>query len=85
MMHYRPLGVVGIITPWNGPFSLAINPTVQAILAGNAVILKPSEVSPHSSEWAARLLTEAGVPEAAADPHRPMGREKGTCVVPAHI
>jgi acyl-CoA reductase-like NAD-dependent aldehyde dehydrogenase len=63
MMHYRPLGVVGIITPWNGPFSLAINPTVQAILAGNAVILKPSEVSPRSSEWAVRLLTEAGVPE----------------------
>ena len=55
--------MVGIITPWNGPFSLAINPTVQAILAGNAVILKPSEVSPHSSEWAVRLLTEAGVPE----------------------
>ena len=38
MMHYRPLGVVGIITPWNGPFSSAINPTVQAVLAGNAVI-----------------------------------------------
>ena len=63
MMHYRPLGVVGIITPWNGPLSLAINPTVQALLAGNAVILKPSEVSPYSSEWAVRLLLEAGVPE----------------------
>jgi acyl-CoA reductase-like NAD-dependent aldehyde dehydrogenase len=63
MMHYRPLGVVGIITPWNGPFSLAINPTVQAILAGNAVILKPSEVAPYSGDWAVRLLREAGVPE----------------------
>ena len=63
MMHYRPLGVVGIITPWNGPFSLAMNPTVQALLAGNAVILKPSEVSPYSSDWAVRLLREAGVPE----------------------
>ena len=63
MMHYRPLGVVGIITPWNGPFSLAINPTVQAVLAGNAVILKPSEVAPYSGEWAIRLLREAGVPE----------------------
>ena len=47
LMHYRPLGVIGVITPWNGPFSLAINPTVQAVLAGNAVILKPSEVAPH--------------------------------------
>ncbi len=63
MMHYRPLGVVGVITPWNGPFSLAINPTVQAVLAGNAVILKPSEVAPYSGDWAVRLLREAGVPE----------------------
>ncbi|MFW2387229.1 MAG: aldehyde dehydrogenase family protein [Polyangiales bacterium] len=63
MMHYRPLGVVGIITPWNGPFSLAINPTVQAVLAGNAVILKPSEVAPYSGDWAVQLLREAGVPE----------------------
>ena len=63
MMHYRPLGVVGIITPWNGPFSLAMNPTVQAILAGNAVILKPSEVAPYSGDWAIRLLREAGVPD----------------------
>ena len=63
MMHYRPLGVVGIITPWNGPFSLAMNPTVQAILAGNAVILKPSEVAPYSGDWAVRLLREAGVPD----------------------
>ena len=63
LMHYRPLGVIGIITPWNGPFSLAINPTVQAVLAGNSVILKPSEVAPYSGEWAVQLLREAGVPE----------------------
>ena len=60
---YRPLGVVGVITPWNGPFSLAVNPTAQALLAGNAVLLKPSEVSPESSAWAVRCYREAGVPE----------------------
>jgi acyl-CoA reductase-like NAD-dependent aldehyde dehydrogenase len=65
IMHYRPLGVVGVITPWNGPFALAINPTVQALLAGNAVLLKPSEVAPRSGDWAARLLHEAGVPRDA--------------------
>ena len=65
VMHYRPLGVVGVITPWNGPFALAINPTVQALLAGNAVLLKPSEVAPHSANWAVRLLREAGVPKDA--------------------
>jgi acyl-CoA reductase-like NAD-dependent aldehyde dehydrogenase len=63
VMHYRPLGVVGIITPWNGPFALAVNPSVQAILAGNAVLLKPSEVAPRSGDWAVRILHEAGVPE----------------------
>ena len=62
-MHYQPLGVVGVITPWNGPFVLSINPTVQALLAGNAVVLKPSEVTPHSGGWAARVLWEAGVPK----------------------
>jgi len=45
-ISYRPLGVVGIITPWNFPFLLALNPTVQALIAGNAVLLKPSEVTP---------------------------------------
>ena len=61
-LHYQPLGVVGVITPWNGPFVLSLNPVVQALLAGNAVVLKPSEVTPHSGEWAAKVLWEAGVP-----------------------
>lgn len=61
-VHYRPLGVVGVITPWNGPFVLSLNPVAQALLAGNAVILKPSEVTPYSGEWVVRILREAGVP-----------------------
>jgi acyl-CoA reductase-like NAD-dependent aldehyde dehydrogenase len=63
VVHYRPLGVVGVITPWNAPFVLSINPTVQALLAGNAVLLKPSEVTPHSGGWVATVLHEAGVPK----------------------
>jgi acyl-CoA reductase-like NAD-dependent aldehyde dehydrogenase len=62
-LQYQPLGVVGVITPWNGPFSLSVNPTVQALLAGNAVVLKPSEVTPQSGGWAAKVLWEAGVPQ----------------------
>src|SRR5581483_3220580 len=62
-IHYQPLGVVGVITPWNGPFVLSLNPAVQALLAGNAVVLKPSEVTPHSGGWAAKVLWEAGVPQ----------------------
>ena len=62
-ISYRPLGVVGIITPWNFPFLLALNPTVQALLAGNAVLLKPSEVTPLSGQLIEQLLRSAGFPD----------------------
>ena len=62
-ISYRPLGVVGIITPWNFPFLLALNPTVQALMAGNAVLLKPSEVTPFSAQLVEQLLRAAGLPD----------------------
>lgn len=60
---YKPLGVVGLITPWNAPFVLVINQAVQAILAGNTVVAKGSEVTPFSSKLAETILTEAGLPD----------------------
>jgi succinate-semialdehyde dehydrogenase/glutarate-semialdehyde dehydrogenase len=60
---YRPLGVVGVITPWNGPFILSMNPTVQALVAGNAVLLKPSEIAPRSGALVAEIFEAAGLPE----------------------
>lgn len=60
---YKPRGVVAVITPWNGPFVLSINPTVQAVMAGNAVVIKPSEVTPYSGALVAELFREAGAPE----------------------
>ena len=45
-LSYRPMGVVGLITPWNFPFVLSVNPAVQALMAGNCVVLKPSEITP---------------------------------------
>ncbi|MFP8870485.1 MAG: aldehyde dehydrogenase family protein, partial [Myxococcota bacterium] len=62
-IHQVPLGVVGIITPWNGPFILSLNPTAQALVAGNAVLLKPSEVTPFSAQLFAEMFREAGLPE----------------------
>lgn len=59
----RPLGVIGIITPWNGPFILSLNPTVQAVLGGNAVVIKPSEVTPYSAMLVQELFEAAGFPE----------------------
>jgi succinate-semialdehyde dehydrogenase/glutarate-semialdehyde dehydrogenase len=60
---YRPMGVVGIITPWNFPFILSLNPTIQALICGNAVVLKPSEVTPRSGRLVGDLFTAVGLPE----------------------
>ena len=54
---------MAVISPWNGPFVLAMNPCLQALAAGNAVILKPSEVTPFSGLLAAEIFKEAGLPE----------------------
>lgn len=60
--RYQPRGVVGIITPWNFPFAMGMNPGAQALMAGNAVILKPSEVTPFSALLMRDLVAEAGLP-----------------------
>ena len=52
----QPLGVVGVISPWNYPFQLAILPVVAALAAGNRVLLKPSELTPQTSALLARLV-----------------------------
>jgi succinate-semialdehyde dehydrogenase/glutarate-semialdehyde dehydrogenase len=58
---YKPVGVVGLITPWNYPFILAAGDTIPALLAGNAVVLKPSELTPLSAILARRILMDAGL------------------------
>jgi len=60
---YKPLGVVGVISPWNGPFVLSLNPTVQSLMAGNAVLLKPSSATPFSGKLVGDLFEAAGLPE----------------------
>uniref|UniRef100_A0A0E0REI8 Aldehyde dehydrogenase n=1 Tax=Oryza rufipogon TaxID=4529 RepID=A0A0E0REI8_ORYRU len=56
MKPQKPLGVVLIISAWNYPFLLSIDPIIGAIAAGNAVVLKPSEVAPATSSLLAELL-----------------------------
>ncbi len=62
-IHHQPLGVVGVITPWNGPFILTLNAAVQALMAGNTVVAKPSEVTPFGGRIVGELFAEAGLPE----------------------
>ena len=61
-VHRHPIGTVGIISPWNYPLTLSISDIVPALLAGNGVVLKPSEETSYTSLKAAELLYEAGVP-----------------------
>jgi coniferyl-aldehyde dehydrogenase len=57
-VRYAPLGVVGIVAPWNYPFQLAIVPLANALAAGNRVMIKPSEFTPTVSALLARMLGE---------------------------
>jgi acyl-CoA reductase-like NAD-dependent aldehyde dehydrogenase len=63
MITYEPLGVVGIISPWNFPFSIPTGAIVMALMAGNAAVLKPSEHAPIVGEWIKRLFAESGFPD----------------------
>jgi succinate-semialdehyde dehydrogenase/glutarate-semialdehyde dehydrogenase len=58
---YKPHGVVGLITPWNYPFLLGIADAIPALLAGNAVLVKPSELTPLSANCARELFIESGL------------------------
>lgn len=57
-VRFQPLGVIGVISPWNYPVNLALIPLVSAIAAGNHVYLKPSEHVPRTSAFLASLLAE---------------------------
>jgi acyl-CoA reductase-like NAD-dependent aldehyde dehydrogenase len=59
----EPHGVIGIISPWNYPFSIPATETLAALVAGNAVVLKPSELTPLVALELAKLLHASGVPE----------------------
>lgn len=59
----EPLGVVGIISPWNYPFILSMNPTLVSLFGGNGVVLKPSEYTPYCGLLVEDLARDAGLPE----------------------
>jgi acyl-CoA reductase-like NAD-dependent aldehyde dehydrogenase len=61
-LRFYARGVIGIISPWNYPFSIPAGDTVMALMAGNGVVLKPSEFTPLIGERLRAFLEEAGVP-----------------------
>src|SRR5271155_3175493 len=62
ILRHRPLGLIGVIGPWNYPLINSFGDCIPALAAGNAVILKPSEVTPLTSMLLAEGLRESGLP-----------------------
>lgn len=60
---YKPLGVVGIISPWNFPWAIPLGEVVMALMAGNAVVLKPSELTPLVGIKIGEVFKRAGLPD----------------------
>jgi acyl-CoA reductase-like NAD-dependent aldehyde dehydrogenase len=63
VIRYAPVGVVGVIGPWNYPLTNSFGDSIPALAAGNAVVLKPSEVTPLTALLMADALRECGLPE----------------------
>jgi succinate-semialdehyde dehydrogenase/glutarate-semialdehyde dehydrogenase len=61
-VYYKPWGVAGFITPWNYPLLLTFIDLIPALIAGNTVILKPSEVTPFTALYAVELMMKVGMP-----------------------
>ena len=60
---YAPRGIIGIISPWNFPLTLTLGEALPALMAGNAVIIKPSELTPLSALFGAEMALKAGLPD----------------------
>ena len=63
LLMRQPLGVVGVVAPWNYPYYLALGPAVGALAAGNRVMIKPSELTPRTGELMAAMVAEFFAPE----------------------
>src|SRR4029078_1239079 len=62
VLRYKPLGLIGVIGPWNYPLTNSFGDCIPALMAGNSVILKPSEITPLTSLLMAEGLEECGMP-----------------------
>ncbi|MCB9596355.1 MAG: aldehyde dehydrogenase family protein [Sandaracinaceae bacterium] len=66
-IEHFPLGVVGVISPWNFPFQLSMVPVLSALIAGNTVVLKPSEVTPITGEIVDEIFRRIGLPRGVVE------------------
>ena len=76
-----PVGVCGLITPWNFPMAIPTWKIFPALLCGNTVVLKPAEDTPHTAVKLFEILEEAGVPPGVANLVHGVGEEAGAALV----
>ncbi len=81
MTSYEPFGVVAAITPWNSPLTMEAQKIAPALAAGNAVILKPSEVTPSTGLELGRLALAAGLPAGLLNVLPGTGSQAGAALV----
>jgi succinate-semialdehyde dehydrogenase / glutarate-semialdehyde dehydrogenase len=77
----HPLGVVGYIVPWNYPLNLSITDAIPALMAGNAVVLKPDHQTSFTALWAVDLLYQAGLPKDVLCAVTGLGPELGPTLI----
>jgi succinate-semialdehyde dehydrogenase/glutarate-semialdehyde dehydrogenase len=75
--HHHPVGVVGVIAPWNYPLTLSISDALPALAAGNSVVIKTDSQTPFSALIGLRLMLEAGLPEGVLQVVTGSGSELG--------
>ncbi|WP_312182452.1 5-carboxymethyl-2-hydroxymuconate semialdehyde dehydrogenase [Arthrobacter sp.] len=80
-VNRKPIGVAGLITPWNTPFMLESWKLAPALATGNTVVLKPAEFTPLSASLWADIFTEAGVPAGVFNLVNGLGEEAGDALV----
>jgi len=78
---YKPIGVVGLITPWNAPFMLETWKVAPALATGNTVILKPGELSPLTANKLAKIIDKAGLPNGVFNVVHGFGETAGARLV----
>ncbi|WP_329577559.1 aldehyde dehydrogenase family protein [Streptomyces sp. NBC_01361] len=76
----EPMGVAGLITPWNAPLSMAAKKLAPALAAGCSCVLKPAEETPLTSLWLGQLLLEAGVPAGVVNVVTGVGETAGAAL-----
>jgi len=81
---YKPMGVVGIISPWNFPLATPADEVVMALMSGNAVVLKPSELTPLTALKIGEIFSRAGLPEGLLEIVTGDG-STGAALIDAHV